>query len=185
MKNILLIGLKLTIICAVAALSLAMVNAATAPRIEKLKIQALEEALSVINSTGKPGNEILIDDSIVKGYYPVLLENGEKASYILTLRGDGYAGDLKILANYEKTGKLIACILMDNQETPGLGKEAEKIEYMDKFIGTGSDKPVPVKKSQLPPEKADAIGGATITFTGIAKALEYGSGFIEKIGEQP
>ncbi|MDX9800569.1 MAG: FMN-binding protein [Spirochaetia bacterium] len=185
MKNILLIGLKLTAICAVASLSLAMVNAATAPRIANLKIIALEEALSEINNEGKPGSEILIDDSTVKSYYPVKLENGETASYILALIGNGYAGDLAILANYEKNGKLISCVLMDNQETPGLGKEAEKSEYMDKFIGTGSDKPLPVKKSQLPPDEADAIGGATMTFTGIAKALEYGSVFVKKIGVQP
>ncbi len=183
MKNILVIGLKLTLICAVSALCLGLVNAATAPRIENLKALALQEALSVVNKDGKPGTEVIIDDPVVKGYYPVVLDSGEKGSYILTLKGDGYAGDLKILANFEKTGKVIACVLMDNQETPGLGKEAEKVEYMNKYIGTGGEKPVPVKKGQLSPEDADAIGGATITFTGIAKALEYGSGFVKKIGE--
>ena len=103
--------------------------------------------------------------------------------YILTLRGDGYAGDLKILANYEKSGKLLACVLMDNQETPGLGKEAEKTEYMEKFKGFGEDKPVPSKKGMLSAEDADAVGGATITFTGIGKALDYGSNYVKKLGE--
>lgn len=37
MKNILIIGLKLTIICAAAALCLGMVNAMTAPKIAELK----------------------------------------------------------------------------------------------------------------------------------------------------
>lgn len=183
MKNIIFIGLKLTAICAAAALSLGVVNALTSPRIESLKEAALQDALSVVNSEGTPSSEIFIDDPVVQGYYPVLLENGEKSSYILTLKGEGYAGDLKILANFRKNGAVIACVLMDNQETPGLGKEAENIGYMKKFIGFGSDKPVPVKKSQLSAGDADSIGGATITFSGIAKALEYGSDFVKKIGD--
>lgn len=103
--------------------------------------------------------------------------------YILTLRGDGYAGDMKILANYEKSGKLLACVLMDNQETPGLGKEAENIKYMDKYNGLGDDSSIPVKKSQLSADDADAVGGATITFVGIGKALDYGSSYVKKLGE--
>ena len=184
MKNILIIGLKLTIICAAAALCLGMVNAVTAPKIAVLKQEALSDALKVINKTGIPGEEVLIeDDSVVKGYYPVKTEGGDMQGYILTLRGDGYAGDLKILANYEKTGKLIACVLMDNQETPGLGKEAEKIEYMEKYKGFGADKSIPSKKSMLSADDADAVGGATITFAGIGKALEYGSNYVKDLGE--
>ena len=183
MKNIFIIGLKLTIICAAAALCLGMVNAVTAPKIAELKKEALSDALKVINKTGTPDDEVIIeDDSVVKGYYPVELD-GKTKGYILTLRGDGYAGDLKILANYEKSGKLIACVLMDNQETPGLGKEAEKIEYMEKFKGFGENKPVPSKKGMLSAEDADAVGGATITFTGIGKALDYGSNYVKKLGE--
>lgn len=184
MKNILIIGLKLTIICAAAALCLGMVNAATAPKIAELKKQALSDALTVINKTGIPGDEVTIDDdSVVKGYYPVVLEDGKLKGYILTLRGDGYAGDMKILANYEMNGNMLACVLMDNQETPGLGKEAENIKYMDKYIGFGVDKPIPSKKAQLSADDADAVGGATITFAGIGKALDYGSNYVKKLGE--
>ena len=183
MKNIIVIGLKLTIICAVAALCLGMVNAVTAPKIAELKKAALADALNVVNKTGIPGEEVITEDKTVKGYYPVKLDNGELKGYILTLKGDGYAGDLKIIANYEKNGKLISSVLMDNQETPGLGKEAEKIEYMDKYKGFGEDSPIPSKKSQLSASDADAIGGATITFAAIGKALDYGSGYVKKLGE--
>jgi len=184
MKNILIIGLKLTIICGVAALCLGMVNAITAPQIAELKKQALADALTVINKTGTPGDEVIIDDdSVVKGYYPVIFDDGKLKGYILTLRGDGYAGDLKILSNYEINGKMLACVLMDNQETPGLGKEAENMEYMDKYIGFGVDKPIPSKRAQLSEDDADAVGGATITFAAIGRALESGSSYVKKLGE--
>jgi electron transport complex protein RnfG len=55
---------------------------------------------------------------------------------------------------------------------------------MNKFKGTGADKPVPVKKTMLESADADAVTGATITFTGVSKALEYGSEFAKKLGGQ-
>jgi electron transport complex protein RnfG len=65
---------------------------------------------------------------------------------------------------------------MDNSETPGLGKKAENPAYMEKYLGTGaSDNPVPVRKSMLKPDEADAITGATITFLGVSKALAEGA----------
>ncbi len=73
---------------------------------------------------------------------------------------------------------------MDNQETPGLGKEAENPEYMKKYIGTGEDSPVPVRKSQLSQEDADAITGASITFMGIGKALASASDYAKKEGAE-
>ncbi len=184
MKNIILIGVKLTVICAVAALCLGFVNVVTLPKIEKNKEIALQEALAAVNKAGTPGKEVFVENNrVVKSYYPVSLDSGEINSYILTLIGEGYAGDLKILANFEKNGKLVACVLMDNQETPGLGKEAEKSSYMTKFVGKGSDAPIPVKKPQLSAADADAIGGATITFVGVGNALARGSEFVKKIGE--
>ena len=70
------------------------------------------------------------------------------------------------------------------QHTRVLGKKAENAEYMNKFKGTGADKPVPVKKTMLEAADADAVTGATITFTGVSKALEYGSEFAKKLGGQ-
>ena len=184
MKNIILIGVKLTIICMAASLSLGFVNVITSPKIEKNKVIALQEALAAVNKAGTPGEEVFVEgNQKVKSYYPVTLANGEISSYILKLVGEGYAGDLVLLANFEKSGKLLACVLMDNQETPGLGKEAENISYMAKYIGKGDDSSIPAKKTELSPEDADAIGGATITFAGIGNVLSYGADYVKKIGE--
>ena len=53
---------------------------------------------------------------------------------------------------------------------------------MKKFIGSGADKPVPTVKTQLPQQEADAVSGATITFTAVAQALEAGSSFAKNLG---
>ncbi|MDR1894022.1 MAG: FMN-binding protein [Spirochaetales bacterium] len=96
-------------------------------------------------------------------------------SYIVELKGQGYGGDLQILAGYRRDGELTAAVLMANGETPGLGKNAEKAGYMDKFIGTGGERPVPVKKTQLLPQEAEGVSGSTVTFGGIARALSAGA----------
>ena len=182
MKNILVIAGKLFLICAIAAVVLGFVNAMTEPAIRDRKARELKEALESLIPEGKPEKPVVVkNNSVVKAYYPVM-KNGKTFAYILDLRGNGYGGELKILAAFKKNGEIISVKLMDNEETPGLGKKAEKPDYMKKFIGTGGKKPVPVRKDMLSRKDADAVTGASITFMGIANALEAGSKFMKQFG---
>ena len=183
MKNIVIIALKLAVICLVAAFVLGFVNGITAPQIAASKAQAELNALSVINKAGTIGERVEGDGIMVNYYFPVS-DGGKVTNYILSLKNMGYGGDLVILANFKTNGEIIDAKLMEDAETPGLGKKAENPAYMDKFKGTGADKPVPVKKTMLESADADAVTGATITFTGLSKALEYGSEFAKKLGGQ-
>lgn len=118
----------------------------------------------------------------VIAYYPVE-QNGRIVGYALDILGSGYGGDMKIIAGYNPDGSIRKVKLLDNSETPGLGKKAELEGYMNKFIGTGAEIPVPVIKNMLKNQKdIDAITGATITFMAIADALRAGSDFVKKIG---
>lgn len=178
MKGILAIGGRLALICAAAAIILGLVNALTAPRIAELKEQKLQAGLQAVAPPGNVGEAVKTGEKKgVTAYYPVT-QGGSVDAYVLELLGDGYAGDLKILAGYFADGRINAVVLMENTETPGLGKEAEKPGYMDKFTGTGGGVPVPARKSQLKQADADGVSGATVTFMGVARALENGSAFV-------
>ena len=178
MKHFLGISLKLGLICAVAALFLGLVNAVTAPRIEKIREERLLKALADVAGGGRIGEyREVTDHQVVEGSYDLSL-NGNKA-YILRLLGTGYGGDMLILASFDIRGKILASKLMENSETPGLGKEAEKPEYMEIFQGRGDREDIPLRKNQLPSAAADGISGATVTFSGIAAALDAGSDFIK------
>lgn len=89
---------------------------------------------------------------------------------------------MKLVASYDLAGEIIAVKMLSNSETPGIGKKSEDPSYMDKFIGTGGDGEVPTSKSQLSSDQAQAVSGATVTFTGISKALDYGSDYVRKQG---
>jgi electron transport complex protein RnfG len=178
------IGGRLALICAVAAAILGLMNAVTEPKIEQIKQERLQTALAQVSEGMKVGEpEEVRDNETVTTYYPLFEgeESGAPAGYICRLIGTGYGGDMVILAGFRKNGEVFAVQMMENQETPGLGKEAEKAAYMAKYIGKGADEPIPLRKDMLNQEEADAVTGATITFIGIAKALISGSEFIENL----
>lgn len=170
------IGSKLALICAIAALALGAVNSVTEPKIAEFRAAKLAAALEQVSTGGIIGEETVIEDAVVKSYYRVE-KDGEVSGYILNLKGSGYGGDLIILASFTADGNVFGSVLMEHDETPGLGKEAENDWYMEKYLGfAGSD--VPSAKRQLEQSDADAISGATITFTGVGKALEAGSDYV-------
>ncbi len=184
MKDLVKIGGRLAVICAVAAAVLGIMNAITEPRIEHIKEVRLEQALEKVSKGMNIGERTPVPDhKVVSAYYPLYegTDEGAPNGYICRLIGGGYGGEMVILAGVETNGEVFSVQLMENQETPGLGKEAEKQSYMEKYIGTGGEEPIPVRKDMLPQEQADTVTGATITFIGIAKALVEGSNFVEEL----
>ncbi len=190
LPRLVVIGGKLAIICIIAAVVLGLINAVTAPVIVANREKALLEGLNTIAAGAdvagpRIGEAITADDSEVvaasgevQAVYPLVTGEGDVGGYVLQLIGTGYGGDMNILAGYYPDGEIFSARLMENQETPGLGKKAEDPAYMDKFVGTGGDRRVPASASDLPPDQADAITGATITFLGVARALEAGVEFV-------
>ncbi len=146
--------------------------------------EELKQALQAVAGEYTVGEQHIVGNNpAVQAYYPLRGQTGGGVEgWIVSLLGIGYGGEMKILAGYELSGEIFSAILMDNQETPGLGKKAEKPEYMKKFIGTGEAEPVPTSKDQLTQEQADAVTGATITFVGIGKAIGEGSTFVSELG---
>lgn len=178
MNSYMKIGGKLALICAAAALALGIVNAVTEPQIKRIKAEKLAAALKTVSGGLEIGEAVSVEgDEMVEAYYP-LTEGGELSGYICRIIGEGYGGDIVILAGFNREAEVQSSVMMENQETPGLGKEAERPEYMEKYIGFGGDSDVPVRKDMLSLEESDSISGATITFMGIGKALQAGSDFV-------
>jgi electron transport complex protein RnfG len=175
-------GSKLALICAVAAFCLGAVNSITEPQIAAFRAAKLAAALERVSPGGVIGEEAVAEDAVVMSYYKTE-KDGDLTGYILNLKGEGYGGDLIILASYTPDGIVLDSVLMDHDETPGLGKEAEKDSYMQRYLGFAG-KDVPYFKRQLSQDDADSISGATITFTGVGKTLSAGSNYVTAMGEK-
>lgn len=179
MKNIISIGLKLALICAAAAISLSLINMVTAPKIEAYKEQKLLEALEAVSSNYSIGERTVTENEKIEYLYDLNDSEGNLSGYALRIRSAGYGGEMWVLASYNLDGSVITARLLDNTETPGLGKKAEDPSYMSKFEGTGTEEePIPERKNDLPSAEAEAVSGATVTFSGIAKAIAFGSDFV-------
>ena len=180
-KYILKTALVLAAICAVAAVILASLNMVTKPKIDEYETQKVLSALEEVSCGMEIGEKRDVNQDYVEYLYP-LSSGGKAAGYILGLTSIGYGGELTLVASYDLNGVVMAAKLVADEETPGVGKKAENEGYMDKFVGTGTDStPVPTSKSMLSSEDSAAVSGASITFTGISKALAYGSGFVKSL----
>ena len=182
MKEVIKVGGKLAAICAIAAIALGIANAVTEPIIIEARAARLKAALEDVSVGLDIGELVEVDEEIsITGYYP-LTQTDSTVAYIIKVTGAGYAGDMNILTAISLDGEVLSAVLMENTETPGLGKEAENPNYMKMYIGTGKDSVIPFRKTQLSSKDADSITGASITFIGIGKALNEAAAFVDQIG---
>ncbi len=183
MRQFMRVGVTLALIAAVAATALALVNEVTAPRIAAYELQVIQNALTEVSGGFEIGETRgAPDEASVREIHTLTDPSNSISGYILQLVGTGYGGEMTIMASYTSDGAVIDARLLANAETPGLGKKAESPSYMEKFKDTGSEQSVPVKKDELEKADADSISGATVTFSGIAKTIAYGSDFVKSLG---
>ena len=171
----------------IATLLLAAVNQFTNPLIKNYQKEQEKKALYSLSSSEEtklnnfPHSEVsppyhAIKNSsfpLILGYYTV--DNG----VICKIKGQGYGGDMIILAFYNREGVILRSQLLQNEETPGFGKKAEEQSYMAMFEGKGSiENPFITLKKELSPKEFDVVNGATITYRGINEALKQGNSFV-------
>jgi electron transport complex protein RnfG len=228
-KKMIITGFKLFLICAISAVSLSALNMVTKGPIENRKteeenlvrdefVEVFKEQLNLYNCTAGSKITFSLEEleelkkdgmETVAAYYPVN-SDGTTVGYIVELSAKGYGGPMKQMVLYKTDGEIVSVELMDNDETPGLGKKAEDESYMNKFIGTGGPGyPVPISKDMLGGSagstiqyrrnwsefsllfgewlfgksegQTDSVTGATITFNGVSEALAQGALFIKTL----
>lgn len=169
-------------ICAVCAFLLALTNSVTSPVIAKQDETSRLQALEAVSNGFAIGEQQMVEgNAFVTSVIP-LSEGSNTMGYILQLKTAGYGGEMKVVASFKTSGEVMEAHLLSHSETPGLGKNAEKDGYMDKFKGTGTSNPVPTNKTMLDAVDAQAVSGASVTFSGIAKALAAGSAYVKSLG---
>ena len=169
-------------ISAVCTALCAFVNQITAPLIAANNESDRLLALEAVSAGYTIGEETEGNGESVSYLIPLTAESGELKGYILGLTANGYGGPMDVIASYNPDGSIIAAKMSTNSETPGIGKKAEEPWYMEMFTGLGSDAPLPSSSADLPAEYADAVSGATVTFSGVAEALRNGSALAKSLG---
>lgn len=170
-------AIVLFLICAVASVVLAFVNKVTSPAIKAYEEKVVLQAFMDVAGDYELGERTDYDDQYINCSYQ-LIKNNSLQGYVLDLKANGYGGEMNFVARYDLNGVIKAAKMVSNSETPGIGKKSENPEYMKIFC----DKiPVPTNKNMLSPMETVIVSGASMTFGGVSKALNYGSEFIKDL----
>ncbi|HOJ76817.1 MAG TPA: RnfABCDGE type electron transport complex subunit G [Bacillota bacterium] len=169
--------LVLALICGIAGCTLALVNSYTEPIIAKYKAQAEIKAYQ----KALPEAERFIDDpeliKVVKDNpnykgiqsLKVGLKNGQRIGLVFKVATSGYSSDIQMLVGINSDGQLYQVLILDQQETPGLGSRITDTEFIgQKAIYNSGTKKLALTKDG---GSVQAVTGATISSRAVVRGI--------------
>jgi electron transport complex protein RnfG len=174
MKEILNLGLRLALICGVAALLLSQVDATTREPIEQAmlreRMEAVVAVLPPIDNAPDADRVDLAGGAGERSYWRGYQGETPVGVAFKALSGEGYAGEIELMIGVDAAGKLSGLRILRHTETPGLGaKYADPALLARFYAGRGrEDTDWRVKKDG---GDLDAVTGATVTGRAIAGAI--------------
>jgi Na+-translocating ferredoxin:NAD+ oxidoreductase subunit G len=166
-RNVLILGLKLFLLAAVAGLALGFTNAVTSGPIQEQQVPAAEEARRAVLPAAERFTAVTAPLGLKDGYagYDAA---GMLAGKVGTIVTKGYGGEIEITVGVDLSGALTGISVGGSSfsETAGLGARAKEPWFAEHFIGKLA--PVSLKKDG---GEIDAITSATITSRAVTKAV--------------
>lgn len=170
-KEVLLPAVALLLICLTASLLLASTNAITKDKIQQAQQAQKEENKKLIFAAAasfSDENSIIIAETEVVQYSTALNESQEIIGYVFTSSAKGYGGPVSVMTGIDTSGTVVrVLILAMDDETPGLGQNAGKDDFLNLFSGQSA--PFTWAKS----------GGSGSTITGVTSATYTSKAVIE------
>lgn len=103
--------------------------------------------------------------------YIALDSQGKELGMLFIASCRGYAGAVPVMVAVDINATITGLRVLDNEETPGLGKKIEEAGFLDQFLGRGLDKDFLVRHDAPDDQRIDAVSGATISSRAVADAL--------------
>lgn len=167
-KNMIKPVLILTAICIVVSLLVALTNYITADAILRQEIETAEAAKKAVLPYAESFTQIESSDFTA---FTGFDEEGDVIGYAITTSAKGYGGQVQIMTGLDINGVVTGVEILSEEETEGLGKNANKEEFRNLFIGKQVDKYSVVKIKAQDEGDIVAITGATITTTAVTAAV--------------
>lgn len=169
MKNLLRYGLTLMLICGIAAGVLAFTYERTQKIIALNKIREkenlLKEMLPKATKFVMLSNTPKANDSSVKIHEIYVGKNIESiVGTVWEVSTYGYSSEIFLLVALSTDKRIEKIKILSQQETPGLGTEITKRDFLDQFIGKNTPN-LEVKKNIMP------VSGATISSSAVVRAI--------------
>jgi len=176
----------LFLICAIAAAFLGYTNEITFERIEEQRVQANNEARKAVLPEADTFEQLdgsTFSTLTANEKYNLITEvymaksGSNLIGYAVKVAPKGYGGVVEVVVGISTEGNVQGIKVGNNNETPGLGKNAATPKFQEQFNGKVWGNPLNVIKSGTPKDnEVAAISGATITSRavtgGVNQALE-------------
>ena len=155
LKNIVVVGLKLLLICAVVAGVVSFVYSVTEKPYEANIDNTKREAVETI--FGEEGLTLTeLDTDVYK-----VEKDGVMRGYCSSGVGVGFNGDIELMVGYDTNFSIKGVSIVSNSETPGVGSRALEDSYLENYKGqSGEDCFV------------DALSGATYSSKGVKAGVK-------------
>ena len=165
-KDILRPTAVLFLICVIVAAALAGTNLLTKDKIAEQAAEKAEKSRKLALSAADTFTP-------VDGYDCYVGTSGnEIVGYVFETSAKGYGGDVDVMTGISLEGKITGVILLDHEETPGLGANAEKEEFRAQFLQDVPETLLKLVKYQAPqPGEVEAMTGASMTSRAVMNAV--------------
>lgn len=175
MRKLLNLGGRLFLIALVAGLALGATYYFTKEPIAYQKAIATAGArATVIDGVALPDEGAELTGNI-RGAYVT-----EAGGRVIEVAASGYGGEFLVTVGIAPDGAITGVSIGENQETVGLGKNAEKPEFTNQFVDKNG--PVELVKSGATGNQIDALTGATVTSRAVVDAVNEAREFALKRG---
>jgi len=175
----------LTLTCLIAGVCLSYTYNKTKDGIARAELDAkLKSVRKVLPAfDGEPEQRTLTINGEEKTFY-IGRKEGRVVGVAASSSALGYGGTLNILVGIDVEGAITRVVLLEHQETPGLGSKAEGEDFLNQFKGkllvTLSDE----LKGKKDGGDIDSITAATITSRAVAQAATKASRFFMEHKEE-
>ena len=163
-KEILKPALLLFVICVCITALLAGTNKLTAAKIAQ---NAVEKEESSRQTVLPEAEEFKTEGDCAVGY-----KGGEVVGYVYVTSAKGYGGDVQIMTGITSEGSISGVVVLDHDETPGLGANCEKEDFRAQYLQSVPDNGFTVVKNQAAGNgQIEALTGATISSRAVTDAV--------------
>ena len=167
-KDILIPTVALLVICLVATALLAVTNSVTMKKIALNAVETEKASRMLVLPEGKEFGEVITLDSGIT-YCIATGEAGEEVGYVFTSGAKGYGGTVAVMVGIDIDGAITGVEILSHAETPGLGANAVKPDFKDRFVGKSGI--LTVDKISNEGQNIQAITAATITSKAVTSAV--------------
>ncbi len=177
-KAILIPAIALLIICLVSTALLAVTNSVTMEKIALNAVETEKASRMLVLPEGKNYGEVKALENGVT-YCVGTDDSGNEVGYVFTSGAKGYGGTVAVMVGVDLTGKITGIEILSHSETPGLGANAVKPEFKERFAGKSGQ--LTVSKTSNDAQNVQAITAATITSKAVTSAVNAVTAAYEEI----